>query len=144
MRDSRVATVFHSKLVRTLLPAIAGFLGYGGWAFFCNFRHGLEMGIQSGLVQGSISFVITLTSNFIMEAIYCLTGGKLVTRISAIVLIVGTSFGINVLAGTPEVLWTIAPGSIMGAIYVFGYVSTLSRSNRVGARSDTGKSNEID
>lgn len=129
------SAIYQSKLGRTLIPALAGFFGYGSWAFFCNFMHGIGMGLQSGLVQGSLSFVITLVSNFVMEGIYRLTQAKIVTILTASTLIVGTSYTVNTLAGTPEVLWTIAPGSIMGVVYVVSYVSALNK--RSSTSSDT-------
>ena len=65
-----IVKISRSKTARTLLPSIAGFLGYGGWAFFCNLMHGVKMGVQSGLVQGSLSFSITLVFNGVMEFLY--------------------------------------------------------------------------
>lgn len=116
-----------SQIARSLAPAIGGFLAYGTWAFFCNLNHGQAMGVQSGLVQGSLSFTITLVSNFVMESIYRFCQNRFLAIIMTSLLIIGTSYSVNWLVGTPEILMTIAPGSIFGTIYVFTYVSALHK-----------------
>ena len=121
-----IVKISRSKTARTLLPAMAGFLGYGGWAFFCNLMHGVKMGVQSGLVQGSLSFSITLVFNGVMEFLYKRLKSKLWSIIITIIGFVSVSFAVNTLAGTPEVLATIAPGSIIGSFYVYTYIKGLA------------------
>lgn len=116
-----------SRPVRALLPAIAGFLGYGSWGYFCNMMYGWQMGLQSGLVQGSLSFTITLVFNGVMETIYRLVKRKALSIAISIISLVTVSYGVNNLTGTPEVIATIAPGVVIGAIYVFSYISTLAK-----------------
>lgn len=127
MSDNYLKKICNSGLVRTFGPALLGFLAYGGWAFFCNISHGLKMGIQSGLVQGTLSFAITLVFNSLMELLFRKTNHKWPTIAITCVLFIGTSYWVNVWVGTPEVLWTIAPGAIFGSIYVFTYVTALAR-----------------
>lgn len=118
--------VCESKTARTLLPAIAGFLGYGSWGVFCNISHGWEMGLQSGFVQGGLSFTITLVFNGVMEFIYRLLQHKTWSIIASVTGLIFVSFTVNTLAGTPEVIATIAPGSIIGSFYVYSYISNLA------------------
>jgi len=114
-------------LVRTLLPALAGFLFYGGWGYFCNMSHGWQMGLQSGLVQGSFSFCVTIVFNLVMEFLYRRLEMRALTTVISIVSLVSMSYGVNWLAGTPEILPTIAPGALLGAVYVFNYVKLLEK-----------------
>lgn len=85
------------------------------------------MGVQSGLVQGSLSFCITLASNFVMEAIYDSLGSKTLTILSTSALTVSIPYSVNYLVGTPEILLTIAPGAILGMIYISTYTSALHK-----------------
>ena len=62
-----------SKTLRGLLAATAGFLLYGGWAFFINYEHGLDAGIKAGFTQGSYSFTLTLIMAFFMEWVFGLS-----------------------------------------------------------------------
>ena len=116
-----------SRSFRTFGPAFAGFLGYGGWGFFCNYTHGIQMGLQSGLVQGSFSFTITLIFNGVMEFVYKRLQLKFATIAISASALVGTSYLINFVAGTPNILATIAPGAVVGCFYIFGYVSNLAK-----------------
>ena len=88
------------------------------------------MGLQSGLVQGGYSFVITLTYAVVMEWMYRKTQLQALTTGLCILILVGFSYGVNYLAGTPEILSTITPGAIFGSIYVFGYVKTLAKASK--------------
>ena len=124
---SIVAKVAGSRLARSTALAIAGFLAYGIWGFFCNLMHGVGMGVQSGLVQGTLSFTITLASNFVMEAIYGFLGSKFFTALLTSILVVSIPYAVNLWVGTPEILLTIAPGAVLGVIYVITYVSALHK-----------------
>ena len=118
-------TLFQSQWFRTFGPALAGFLAYGGWAFFCNYQTSLNAGFKAGLVQGSFSFLITIFFNGVMEYLYARWKSRYLISILCSGSLVMTSFSINWLAGTPNILPTIAPGALLGSIYVFGYVKGL-------------------
>jgi len=141
MRAHKITTWFsnicESQTARTLIPAVAGFLGYGSWGYFCNMGYGWEMGVQSGLVQGSLSFIITLVFNGVMESIYKASASKAWSTVITIMGLVLVSFTINTLAGTPEVIATIAPGSIIGSFYVHSYISNLAAVAKRNGDSDS-------
>lgn len=129
--------ICESRLARILIPAIAGFIGYGSWGYFINnMGHGWEMGLRAGLVQGSLSFTITLVFNGVMEAVYKALKHKGWSIVVTITALISTSFIINTIAGTPEVIATIAPGSVIGSFYVYTYISNLAAVARRNATSD--------
>ena len=128
-----VKRVMESRIVRSLTPALVGFIGYGGWALGCNLSHGLDMGLKSGFVQGTISFFITIVSNLLMETVYRFTGSRVITIVTSIFTFVGTSFTVNYIVGTPEILLTIAPGALIGSIYTISYVATLHKVEKAKA-----------
>jgi len=129
-------SLLQSSAVRSFAPALVGFIGYGGWALGCNLSHGLNTGLQSGLVQGTLSFVITVVSNLLMENLYRVTGNRFITIAASIFTFVGTSFTVNYLVGTPEILLTIAPGAVIGSFYTISYVTALHKIRQKGVANE--------
>lgn len=124
-----------SATQRSLISATAGFLFYGSWAFWVNHDHGVGMGLRAACVQGSYSFMLTLIMTGLIEGLFTLNNRffanqKLIiwsTIICSCALIFTTSWSINVLAGTPEVLRTVILGYVVGGIYSTTYVYGLAR-----------------
>lgn len=118
-----------SKTLRGLLAATAGFLLYGGWAFFINYEHGLNAGIKAGFTQGSYSFTLTLIMAFFMEWVFGLSDNPKrqfsQTFFTTCLLIYSTSWGVNFLAGTPEIFLTILPGATFSTFYTLSYTLAL-------------------
>ena len=119
-----------SALLRSALAGVAGFLVYGGWAWWVNRDYG-DAGIRAGLVQGSYSFLLTLGSTLMMEWVYRQlrnTAWPVVTTtmLTAVVLF-ATAYGIHLVAGTPMILPTILPGFIFGTLYSAIYVTSLAK-----------------
>ena len=116
--------------LRSLGAALAGFLAYGGWAFFVNQSHGQDMGLRAGLTQGSYSFLLTLTTTYLMEYLLMLfadlPGRRFVPIAVTVAITFATAYGINWIMGTPEILLTILPGFIIGAVYTVSYVMALT------------------
>ncbi|MFT6039095.1 MAG: hypothetical protein ACI9TP_001889, partial [Candidatus Azotimanducaceae bacterium] len=44
-----------SKILRSALTGVVGFIAYGGWAYYVNLGHGDDVALRAGLVQGSYS-----------------------------------------------------------------------------------------
>lgn len=125
----------HSKIQRGLLAAVLGFAAYGGWAFYINSGHGNSAALKALFTHGSYSFTLTLITAFIMEWLFQLSS-KPVTRFCLTffitsLLLYSTSWGINVWAGTPEILLTILPGAIIGTFYTLSYTLTLFKLTQV-------------
>jgi hypothetical protein len=125
----------YSKVLRGLLAATAGFIAYGGWAYYINASHGDSAALKALFTQGIYSFTLTLITAFIMEWLFQLSS-KPATRfcltffITSLILY-STSWGINVWAGTPEILLTILPGAILGTFYTLSYTLTLFKLTKV-------------
>ncbi len=114
---------------------MAGFLFYGSWAFWVNSTHGLEPAVKAACVQGSYSFSLTLVMTLLVESLYKLAlrlfDDQYLVQWSTILLscaiIFSTSWIINTIAGTPEILKTVILGYIIGGIYCITYVQGLAR-----------------
>jgi len=124
-----------SKTLRSLLAATAGFIVYGGWAFFINYDHGLTAAFKAGATQGSYSFTLTLGLSFLMEWLFQLSDQPRLqfslTFITPCLLIYCTSWGVNVLTGTPEIFLTILPGATISTLYTLSYTLALFKFQRI-------------
>src|SRR6185436_8485019 len=88
-----------------------GFLAMGGWAVFANRDHALGQALLSGLVQGTISGLLTLGLKKFLEWFNAKLGGgaalivpPLITAATILAILVTA----HTLAGTPEIAATIA------------------------------------
>jgi len=123
------------RTLRGLLAATAGFIVYGGWAFFINYDHGLTAALIAGATQGSYSFTLTLSLSFLMEWLFQLSDQPRLrfslTFITPCLLIYCTSWGVNVLTSTPEIFLTILPGATISTLYTLTYTLTLFKLQRI-------------
>mgnify|MGYP000300643463 CR=1 FL=1 len=115
------------EIARSLATAFAGFVGYGAWAYYVNAEHGMWVGVKALFTQGGYSFTLTLIMTLIMEKLYKKTGRVLATAIPICFGVYLTSFSINALAGTPNILQTIAPGAFISTVYTFVYLLSLKK-----------------
>lgn len=95
--------------------ATIGLLAYGGWAYYANSAHGEWIAIRSGIAQGSMSFIVTLTSVLLMRGIFARVQGSRVARAAAAALgslaVIYTGIvGVHLYLGTPEIFLTMLPG----------------------------------
>lgn len=117
-----------SPLARSFFSGLAGFVVYGGWAYFVNESHGQDLAMMIGLVQGSYSFALTFVMTLVTEWLFLKCNGQFFT-IMAIVCtaLFVTPYLIHMLIGTPEILMTILPGFVIGSIYTGVYVVGLKK-----------------
>ncbi len=131
----------NAALLRSLGAAIAGFCAYGGWAYWVNMDFGADMGLRAGLVQGSWSFILTLTMTLGMELLLVrlhATGwAELLTLVVTVAFLFAGSYFVNWLFGTPEILMTILPGFLIGSMYSAIYIY-----GRRALASETGSGRE--
>ncbi|MGI9286647.1 MAG: hypothetical protein ACR2P1_14775 [Pseudomonadales bacterium] len=121
----------NSGLARSIVSGLFGFLAYGGWAFYANYAHGVDAATKAAFTQGSYSFTVTLVMTLLMESLFRLLSNPALsfctTFFVTCTILYSSSWGINVLAGTPEILMTILPGIIIGTVYTFVYTLSLAR-----------------
>lgn len=96
-------------------------------------NHGADMALRAALTQGSYSFVITLILTGLMEWLFsCLSDWPKHRRfygstIPVCLLLYFSSYSVNYLAGTPNILLTILPGAILSTLYAFSYIGALAK-----------------
>ncbi len=118
-------------LARSLAMAAAAFCLYGGWAMLANRGHGLAAARRAGLVQGVLSFTITLGMTMLIEALHRRLRdrrrGAALTALCAVGLSGSAVVLGHLAAGTPEVLRTVAPSLLIGSFYATSYTLALRR-----------------
>lgn len=113
---------------RNLGHMAGGFVLMGTWAVFANRAHPWPAPLFAGLVQGTLTALITLGLKRLVEALAVrLRGlpGYLLPPLSAAVVSVGLLFGLHTAAGTPEVWATLAVPSTVATLYAALYTVRL-------------------
>lgn len=133
---------FRETLAQNTLVHVAfGFVAMGAWAVFANRHHPLDQALLAGLVQGTISGVLTL---FLKKGLERLSAmffrarrsdegmGRNMAALFVPPLITATAIAAilttaHTLAGTPEVLATIAVPFTVSTSYAILYNLRLWR-----------------
>lgn len=107
-----------------------GFVAMGAWAVFANRHHPIEQALLAGLVQGAISGVLTLVLKKFLEWFNAKLKGApalvlppLVTATAILTILTAA----HTLAGTPEILATIAVPFTVSTSYAILYNLRLWR-----------------
>ncbi|WP_244467893.1 hypothetical protein [Nitratireductor soli] len=104
------------------------FLAMGSWAVFANRAHPLPGPLLAGLVQGTLSAFITLfLKRFIENLVTRFAGvsGLVLPPLFAGLTSLTLLYSIHSLAGTPEILATIAVPLTVATFYATLYTYTL-------------------
>lgn len=114
----------------TFVHVAFGFLAMGAWAVFANRGHPLPQALLAGLVQGAISGLLTLFLKKFLEWLNAKLNG--VTALVLPPFITATAIATilvtaHTLAGTPEVLATIAVPFTVSTTYAILYNLRLWR-----------------
>ncbi len=109
------------------------FLAMGGWAVFANRAHALPQPLVAGVVQGALSGAITFVLKRMIERLASSFSGiaaLVLPPLIAVALSLAVLTSIHALAGTPEILATIALPTSVTAIYSTIYTAALWRIRR--------------
>ena len=110
--------------------ALGGFLLMGSWAAFANRGHAMPAPLIAGVVQGLLTATITLFLKAVIEAIFQRSTSLLrflLPPLSAFLISLVLLTAIHRIAGTPEVLTTIAVPITVSTLYACLYTIALSR-----------------
>lgn len=116
------------NLRSTPLHVAFGFLAMGAWAAFANRAHGPATLIGAFLVQGALSGTLTLLLKRGLEwgqARLAGLAGRLIPPVVSCLSIAAVLTGAHALAGTPEILTTIALPWSVSTLYGFVYAWSL-------------------
>ena len=119
----------------TVLHMAFAFIAMGGWAAFANAAHPMPQPLIAGLVQGTLSALITLFLKRMIEALSARlpgSAGGWVPPAAAVMVSLSLLTSMHWLAGTPELARTIAVPLSVTAIYATLYNLALRRGRAVG------------
>jgi fructose-specific phosphotransferase system IIC component len=121
----------------TFVHVAFGFLAMGAWAVFANRNHPLPDALLAGLVQGTVSGMLTLFLKKGLEwmsarfkGLSALVLPPLITAATILTIL----FTAHTLAGTPEILATIAVPFTVSTTYAILYNLRLWRVERESPR----------
>lgn len=106
------------------------FVAMGGWAVFANRVHPMPRPLLSGVVQGTVSALLTLCLKSVIDALSRRFSGCLrlwAPPLLACLVTTGILLAMHALAGTPEILPTIAVPLFVSTSYAAVYNCSVSR-----------------
>ena len=106
------------------------FIAMGSWATFANLAHPMPRPLIAGVVQGTLSALITLFLKRMIEALSARlpgSAGYWVPPVVAVAVSLSLLSSIHWIAGTPEILRTIVVPLSVTAIYATSYNLALRR-----------------
>lgn len=122
----------------TALHMAVAFIAMGGWAAFANSAHPMPQPLIAGVVQGTLSALITLFLKRMIEALSARLPGSVgwwLPPLAALAASLTLLTSIHWLAGTPEIARTIIlPLSVTG-VYGTLYNIALRRGAAVSRQS---------
>lgn len=116
---------------RAIIVGIAAFLLFGGWALVANREHSTRDMVRAAVAQGCFSFISSTSSVLLLEYLYGL-GRTPVQRLvlgavgTPCIILLAMTTG-HLIAGTPNVVMTLLPSWISGAIFCVTYTLNLRR-----------------
>lgn len=117
-----------APLRQSWLHLAVAFCAMGGWALFANRAHPWPEMLTSGLVQGSLSAMITFVMKRLIEVLVRALKGAaahIVPPLACAGLSVTLLGSLHSLTGTPELLATISVPLLVSTTYGILYTRTL-------------------
>lgn len=106
------------------------FIAMGGWAAFANSAHPMPGPLIAGVVQGTLSALITLFLKRMIEALSAKYPGSVGSWLPPLVAVLSSLIllsSVHWLAGTPEIVRTMAVPLSVTAVYSTVYNLALRR-----------------
>jgi hypothetical protein len=117
-----------------LLSALAATLVYGSWAAYANFEHGRHAWVMAASVQGIYAFISTLSITGVAHWIYnkagCGNKGIAIGFGASFMVMLAIPISVHSFVGTPDIIQTILPGAIWGAMYLLGYLLVQEKARK--------------
>lgn len=116
-------------MLRAALFGVSAALLWGSWAFYVNRGAGVGRALRAGLTQALLSFSATLGMSLVLERLFRFGRtpweGFWIASLGTISLSAGGMTAVHAIAGTPNILATVAPTVALGATFFVVYASGL-------------------
>lgn len=104
---------------------VLAFFVYGGWAAWANHHHGFAVSLRSFGVQGLSSATTTLLMGGVIEALRARIGSGpargMLSAVLATAAAICFHLSLHLVAGTPEIVRTVAPSVVVGFAFASAY-----------------------
>ncbi len=114
-----------------LLSACSAAVVWGAWSYFVNSAESTTTGLVAGLAQSLASFVMTLIVVLVVTRIYnSISHSSLQIVLPAVITVIGICLilvAVHALAGTPHIVFTIAPSLTVAFIFCVVTARALRR-----------------
>ena len=130
LQDHHVPTATTATARNSAVHMAVAFIAMGSWATFANLAHPMPRPLIAGVVQGTLSALITLFLKRMIEALSARlpgSAGYWVPPVVAVAVSLSLLSSIHWIAGTPEILRTIVVPLSVTAIYATSYNLALRR-----------------
>lgn len=126
----RTETTRRPRGLRHAIPLALGAAGlYGCWAFHANLGSGPSAALRAALTQACLSFTATLVQVALLEALFQVGRTPLegfgAAAIGGSVIGVSLAATAHLLAGTPHVVATMTPTTLVGVLFNVVYARQL-------------------
>lgn len=112
-KSAAIARSPATSLLFKLVSAGLAFMLWGGWAYYVNENATPGAGLLSGMMQGTASFIITLSMVHLVTWFYRhLPVSKITFILPALLTVTMTGsclIGMHLFIGTPEIINTVLP-----------------------------------
>ncbi|MBI5514019.1 MAG: hypothetical protein HY909_09650 [Deltaproteobacteria bacterium] len=126
-----MTTVRGSANTRRVVSALGAAALYGTWAFHANHGHGLGRAGRAALTQVCTSFLLTVLVVSVVEALFRVPerawARVALSTAGAVLVTMAVTVTAHTLAGTPELLRTVALSFTLGTALNLGYALNLLR-----------------
>jgi len=123
----------------TFLSALAAGIGYGGWAVYANYEHGVHAWAMAGAIQAIYAFISTLSITHVARKTFmkysCGIKGVCAGFSMSFLVMLALPLLVHNFFGTPNIWATILPGLIWGSIYLIGFLISLNIAQAKNAKA---------
>ena len=127
MHDTNPTPDPRAARTRSLVSALVGAVVYGSWGFAANYSVSLSKTQTVALAQGTFSFVLSLLLTGALERLWRRFRSVSIATCIALAVTYPLVILVHVCVGTPRIIVTMAPGTLMTGIFVVLYLLNLRR-----------------
>ena len=124
-------SLIQSEARRAFFSAVVAFIIWGSWALIAHWDYAIWVKVKAGVTQGMSSFTFTYIGTIMLERLFRV--GKtpltqvLISGLGTFGIVLSSVLVIHTLAGTPEMLLTIAPSMTVSFFYCLSYAAALRK-----------------
>jgi len=125
------SSFFDNRYARIITVALATALFYGSWAAYSNWEHGLATALKAGMTQALFFGIAASCSSSLMEFLFTLSNNIVIqyflSSMGSGMLMLMVAITVHTINGTPNIMQTILPPTLIATPYYMTYPLELAR-----------------